>query len=108
MRPGAGAIRAGVETGTSSETGQPWSECTSLPAGSMPPGLDGLKRVEVQWGFQDDAMLAVAKLVAPQPRRGLLAMLDQPNFTPRTAELKAIPARKLRPSSWHDSDEPLF
>jgi predicted DNA-binding protein len=29
-------------------------------------------------------------------------------ITPRTAELKAILARNPRPSSWHDSDEPLF
>ena len=41
-------------------------------------GLDGLKRFEIQWGIQDDAMLAVVGMVAPQPRRGLLAMLDQP------------------------------
>src|SRR5262245_45853325 len=29
-------------------------------------------------------------------------------ITPRTAELKAILARNPRPSTWHDSDEPLF
>ena len=29
-------------------------------------------------------------------------------ITPRTADLKAILARNPRPSSWHDSDEPLF
>jgi predicted DNA-binding protein len=29
-------------------------------------------------------------------------------ITPSTAELKAILARNPRPSSWHDSDEPLF
>jgi hypothetical protein len=29
-------------------------------------------------------------------------------ITPRTAELDAILARNPRPSTWHDSDEPLF
>jgi hypothetical protein len=29
-------------------------------------------------------------------------------ITPRAAELKAILARNPRPSTWHDSDEPLF
>jgi predicted DNA-binding protein len=29
-------------------------------------------------------------------------------ITPRVAELKAIPARNPRPSTWHDSDEALF
>ena len=51
----------------------------------MPPqaaalGLDGLKRVELQWGFQDDALRTVVRAVAPSPRRGLLALADQPTF----------------------------
>ena len=29
-------------------------------------------------------------------------------ITPSTSELKAILARNPRPSTWHDSDEPLF
>lgn len=29
-------------------------------------------------------------------------------ITPRSAELKAILARNPRPSTWYDSDEPLF
>jgi hypothetical protein len=29
-------------------------------------------------------------------------------ITPCTTELKAILARSPRPSTWHDSDEPLF
>ena len=52
-----------------------------MPPQAVQLGLDGLKRFEIQWGIQDDAMLAVVAMVAPQPRRGLLAMLDQPTFT---------------------------
>jgi predicted DNA-binding protein len=29
-------------------------------------------------------------------------------ITPRAAELRDVIARKPRPSTWHDSDEPLF
>jgi prepilin-type processing-associated H-X9-DG protein len=51
----------------------------------MPPqvvqlGLDGLKRIELQWGIQDDALVAILGAVAPAPRRGILAFLDQPTF----------------------------
>jgi prepilin-type processing-associated H-X9-DG protein len=53
--------------------------------GSLPPeakelGLDGLKRVEMSWGFEAEAIVSTARVVAPAPRRGLLALLDQPTF----------------------------
>ena len=52
----------------------------------MPPeavrlGLDGVKRIEFVWGFQDDALRSVIRAVAPSPRRGILALFDQPTFT---------------------------
>jgi len=58
-------------------------DLTWLPP--MPPeavkfGLDGAKRIELQWGFQDNALLSVLRVVAPSPRRGALALLDQPTF----------------------------
>ncbi len=67
-------------------------DISALP---MPPqaaqlGLDGLKRIELQWGFQDDALLAVLGVVAPAPRRGILALLDQPTFDIRS--LPPLPA----------------
>ena len=70
-------------------------------------GLDGLKRVEIQWGIQDDAMLAVVGLVAPQPRRGILAMLDQPTFTiqslpPLPAGLTGFVVLSLDPGKLYD------
>ncbi len=43
-------------------------------------GLDGVKRIEFVWGFEGDAMKTVVRAVAPAPRRGLLALLDQPSF----------------------------
>ena len=51
-----------------------------MPPQAVQLGLDGLKRLEIQWGIQDDAMLTVLSMVAPQPRRGLLELLDQPTF----------------------------
>ncbi len=59
-------------------------DITKLPP--MPPdaarlGLDGVKRIEFVWGFQDDALRSVLRAVAPSPRRGLLALVDQPTFT---------------------------
>ncbi len=59
-------------------------DMTALPP--MPPdavklGLDGIKRLEMVWGFQDDALRSVIRAVAPSPRRGILALFDQPAFT---------------------------
>ncbi len=51
-----------------------------MPPRAVAAGLDGLKRVELRWGFQDDALLTVLDVVAPAPRRGLLTLLDQPTF----------------------------
>ncbi len=51
-----------------------------LPPAAAQLGLDGLKRIELAWGFQDDALMSVVRVVAPAPRRGMLALLDQPSF----------------------------
>ena len=51
-----------------------------LPPQAAQLGLDGLKRIELRWGFQDDALVSVLRVVAPAPRRGALALLDQPGF----------------------------
>ena len=68
-------------------------DITALPP--MPPeaarlGFDGLKRIELQWGFQDDALMGILSAVAPAPRRGVLALLDQPSFNIRS--LPPLPA----------------
>ena len=52
-------------------------------------GLDGLERLDLQWGFQDAALVTRLRIVAPEPRRGILALLDQPTFNVNT--LPALP-----------------
>lgn len=44
------------------------------------PELAGLQRLDYRWGFQADALMSVARVVAPSPRQGFLALLDQPTF----------------------------
>jgi prepilin-type processing-associated H-X9-DG protein len=55
-----------------------------IPPQAAALGLDGLKRVELRWGFQDDAHLGVLRVVAPALRRGVLSLLDQPTFDVRS------------------------
>ena len=38
----------------------------------------GLTRLDFRWGFQDDALMSVWRLKAPKPRKGMLALFDQP------------------------------
>lgn len=61
-----------------------------LPPQAATLGLDRVKRLDYRWGFQDDALMTVTRLVAPSPRSGVLAMLDQPTFTAKT--LPPIPS----------------
>jgi len=65
-------------------------DMAALPA--LPPqaaslGLDRLKRIDYRWGFQGDALMTITRVVAPSPRSGLLALLDQPTFA-----IKNLPA----------------
>ena len=53
-------------------------------------GLDGVKRAEVLLGFEGEAMRTERALARSSPRRGLLAMLDQPTFD--AGSLPPIPA----------------
>jgi len=43
-------------------------------------GLGGLKRMELRWGFDQVALQGVLRVVAPTPRAGVLALLEQPTF----------------------------
>jgi len=40
----------------------------------------GIHRLDVRWGFDDDALVTVARLVAPKPRKLPAAFFDQPTF----------------------------
>ncbi len=53
-------------------------------------GLGGVKRIELQWGFQGEALLTRLHVAAPAPRQGLLGLFDQPTFD--AASLPLIPA----------------
>jgi predicted acetyltransferase len=46
-----------------------------LPPDAVKLGFDGIKRVEMKWGFQDEALMTLVRLVAPSPRRGTLGLL---------------------------------
>ncbi len=61
-----------------------------LPENPRKAGLDGLKRIELRWGFQDEALVTRLQIVAPAPRRGVLAFLDQPTFD--LGSLPPVPA----------------
>ncbi len=68
-------------------------DLTKLPP--LPPqmvrlGLDGARRIEFSCGFEGDALRTVLRAVAPAPRRGLLALLDQPTFD--AGSLPPLPA----------------
>jgi prepilin-type processing-associated H-X9-DG protein len=47
---------------------------------SVQLGLDGVKRLEFAMGFEGEATRTVLRAIAPAPRRGVLALLDQPTF----------------------------
>ncbi len=63
--------------------------------GPLPPqaaalGLDGLKRLDYRWGVKDTALYSVFRILAPSPRKGVLALFDGPTFDKAT--LPALPA----------------
>ena len=49
-----------------------------LPPKAVQAGLDGIKRVEARWGLQGKAIVAMLGVQAPRPRKGFLALFDQP------------------------------
>jgi hypothetical protein len=40
----------------------------------------GVKRIDFRWGFDGDALMSVARLVAPKPRKPALNFFDGPTF----------------------------
>ncbi len=44
----------------------------------------GVSRLDYRWGFDGDALMAVTRLAAPKPRKGALAIFDQPTFDKAT------------------------
>jgi hypothetical protein len=52
-----------------------------MPEEARKAGLDGVERIETSWGFQDEALVSHLRIVAPAPRRGIVALIDQPTFS---------------------------
>ncbi len=69
-----------------------------LPPDAAKLGFDGVKRVEGRFGFQNDALLSELRVVAPAPRKGVVALFDQPAFT--LNDLPPIPAGLTSFSAW--------
>jgi prepilin-type processing-associated H-X9-DG protein len=51
-----------------------------LPPQAVTLGLDRIERIDLRWGFEGAALMTVTRVIAPAPRSGLLALLDQPAF----------------------------
>jgi hypothetical protein len=43
----------------------------------------GVKRLDYRWGFDDDGLMSVTRLIAPAPRKSFLTMFDQPKLDPK-------------------------
>ncbi len=71
-----------------------YADLSILPP--LPPslGLNGLKRIDSRWGFSGKQIMSVTRLQAPAPRKGVLALLDQPRF--------AVASRLPVPSGMND------
>ncbi|HEV3122389.1 MAG TPA: DUF1559 domain-containing protein, partial [Isosphaeraceae bacterium] len=63
---------------------------TKPPADAAKLGLDGIKRIDMRWGFHDEALSTVYRLIAPAPRQGVPALFDQPTF--EKGNLPPLPA----------------
>src|SRR5262249_5564477 len=59
---------------------QPSNGLTSTVEWINKLGAAGVQRIDYRWGFDDDALMGVTRIVAPKPRKPLLAIFDQPGF----------------------------
>ncbi len=57
-----------------------FADLSILPPTPPMLGLSGLRRVDARWGFQGSSLVGITRVAAPGPRKGLLALLDQPTF----------------------------
>ena len=54
------------------------AEAPSNPLADL--GLSGINRIAGRWGFQGRALFTVLRIDAPAPRKGLVSLIDQPQF----------------------------
>ncbi|MHC5542091.1 hypothetical protein ACYOEI_28045, partial [Singulisphaera rosea] len=57
--------------------------------------LSGAQKLDVRWGFSDEALMSVVRIGSPKPRQGLLSLFDGPTFDrkslpPMPAEIDAF------------------
>jgi hypothetical protein len=62
-----------------------WGFIEMTALGALPPqavqlGADGIKSIQMQWGFDGQALRSVVQIEAPSPRKGALTLVDQPSF----------------------------
>jgi prepilin-type processing-associated H-X9-DG protein len=73
-------VRAGLAAsdGGFEPVARGWVDPRSLPPTPPALGLSALERIDYRWGFDGKALVSQTRLVAPSPRQGVLALLDQP------------------------------
>jgi hypothetical protein len=49
-----------------------------LPPQAVQLGIDGIKRIDASWGIEGKGLVSTIAIQAPRPRRGILALFDQP------------------------------
>jgi hypothetical protein len=82
---------------------------TATPTEPLPPDVrETLVRLSDSAGLAPDDLLRQAHDLFARDLEDRQAAERAERITPRTAELKAILTRNPRPSTRHDSDEPLF
>jgi prepilin-type processing-associated H-X9-DG protein len=78
-----------------------------LPDEALALGFDGLERVDYRLGLDGEALVSELGIRAPKPRRGLLALMDQPtldakNLPPIPEGLDGFAAFSVDPAAVHD------
>ena len=63
----------------------------------------GLSRLDYRWGFDDDALMSVSRLVAPTPRKSAMAIFEQPpldtkNLIPMPEGVESFAMMSLSPA----------
>src|SRR5262249_28068926 len=56
-----------------------------LPPDATRMGLDRLQRIEGRWAIRGKGLVTSLGVQAPRPRRGILALFDQPAIAPGTS-----------------------
>jgi prepilin-type processing-associated H-X9-DG protein len=51
-----------------------------LPPQAAQLGIDGVKRIDATWGIEGKGLVGTLAVQAPRPRRGILALFDQPQI----------------------------